>query len=130
MGVVPGIPKCQTFWEYVTLLLALITWCDNYTTGSVAVLGDSQSALQDAINLSGRREMLAVSREVAWRKIRGNWQFMVGHLPAEFNLFADALSRSYAPETYTLPAELRAATERTALNPMQVWRAVVHIDLA
>jgi hypothetical protein len=130
MGVVPGIPKYQTFWEYVTLLLALITWCDNYTTESVAVLGDSQSALQGAINLSGRREMLAVSREVARRKIRGNVQFKVGHLPAEFNLFADALSRSYAPESFTLPAELRAATERTARNPMQVWRAVVHIGLA
>ena len=128
--MVPGIPKYQSFWEYVTLLLALITWCGDYTMQSVAVLGDSQSALQDAIKLSGRREMVAVSREIAWRKIRGNWQFLVGHLPAEFNLFADALSRSYAPETYTLPSELRAAAERTALNPMQVWRAGVHIDMA
>ena len=113
----------------MTLLLALILWCDDYTEQALTVLGDSTSALQDALNLVGRHEMVAIAREVAWRQIRGGWQFKVGHLPAEQNLFADALSRKHAPDSVPFPRILVTATERQALEPMQVWRASTHSDL-
>jgi hypothetical protein len=129
LDVVPGISKHQSFWELFTLVLALILWCDAYTSSSLAVLGDSTSALQDALNLSGRREMVALAREVAWRQIRGQWQFRVGHLPAEHNLFADALSRRFAPCPVAFPAALASARERTAAQPMHIWRAAIHFGL-
>ena len=95
------------------------------------MLGDNTSALQHALKLAGRREMVAVAREVAWRQIRSNWAFKVGHLPAEQNLFADALSRRFAPAPVKLPPICLAnAVERQALEPMQVWRAATHFDLA
>ena len=111
-------------------MLALIVWGDTYTEECITVLGDSTSALQDALNLSGRREMIAVAREVAWRQIRGSWKFKVGHLPAEYNLVSDALSRRYAPSSVSLPRLLSAARERQAPAPMHVWRAAVHFDIA
>ena len=92
--------------------------------------GDNTSALQNALKLAGRREMVAVAREVAWRQIRSSWAFKVGHLPAEPNIFADALSRRFAPAPVKLPRCLARAIERQALEPMQVWRAATHFDLA
>ena len=130
LGVVPGISKYQSFWEFFTLVLALILWADAYTDCSLSVLGDSTSALQDALNLSGRREMVALAREVAWRQIRGRWQFRVGHLPAEHNLFADALSRRFAPLPVAFPDALAAAREVSAAEPMHIWRAAIHFGLS
>ena len=130
LNVVPGDCKFQSFWEFLTLLLALILWGDAYTDESLTILGDNSSALQNALKLAGRREMVAVAREIAWRQIRGNWAFKVGHLPAEQNLFSDALSRRFAPAPEKLPKFLAKAIERRALEPMQVWRAATHFDLA
>ena len=130
LGVIPGTSKYQSFWEFFTLVLALILWADAYTDCSLSVLGDSTSALQDALNLSGRREMVALAREVAWRQIRGRWQFRVGHLPAEHNLFADALSRRFAPVPVAFPDALAAAREVSAAEPMHIWRAAIHFGLS
>ena len=129
LGVWTGDSKFQSFWEFITLLLALIVWGDSYTEECITVLGDSTSALQDALKLSGRREMIAVAREVAWRQIRGNWKFKVGHLPAEYNLVSDALSRRHSPKPVLLPRLLSAAVERQVPTPMHVWRAAVHFDM-
>ena len=129
LQVVPGDSKFQSFWEFLTLLLALILWGDAYTEESLTVLGDNSSALQNALKLAGRREMVAVAREVAWRQVRGNWAFKVGHLPAEQNLFSDASSRRSAPSPEKLPQFLVKAIERQAPEPMQVWRAATHFDL-
>ena len=65
-----GLPKFQSFWEFLTSLLALIRWGDKFTTSSLALLGDNTSALTDAIDLKGKDEMLAIARELAWRKAR------------------------------------------------------------
>ena len=111
------------------MLLALILWCDDFTMQALTVLGDSTSALQDALNLAGRHDMVCIAREVAWRQIIGGWQFKVGHLPAEHNLVSDALSRRFSPDPLPLPRSLASATERRALDPMQAWRAAVHFDL-
>ena len=127
--MIPGISKHQSFWEFFTMVLALVLWADAYTTCSLSVLGDSTSALQAALNLSGRREMVALAREVARRQIRGQWQFQVGHLPAEHNLFADALSRRFHPSPVPFPEALASARERHAAEPMHLWRAAVHFGL-
>ena len=130
LGVWTGDSKFQSFWEFLTLLLALILWGERFTAECITVLGDSTSALQDALNLMGRHEMLAIARKVAWRQIRLSWRFKVGHLPSEYNLVADALSRRYAPKPAAFPHLLSAAAERRAPEPMSVWRAAVHFDLA
>ena len=130
LGVWTGDSKFQSFWEFLTLLLALIVWGDSYTKECITVLGDSTSALQVALHLSGRREMVAIAREIAWRQIRSAWKFKVGHLPAEFNLVSDSLSRRYSPSPHPLPRLLSGAIERQAPAPMHVRRAAVHFDMA
>ena len=64
----------------------------------MAILGDNISALQCAVTLKGKRALTAVSRELGWRRIRQGWWYAVGHIPAEDNHLADALSRTSAPE--------------------------------
>ena len=94
IGVVPGLPKYQTFWEFLTLLLALMTWGDLFTDDKVMILGDNTGALSDALSLKGRGPLMSVSRELSWRSARRRWLYSVGHLPAEHNVVADALSRA------------------------------------
>ena len=89
-----GLPRSQTFWEIVALFLALCLWAR--PGEALAVLGDNTAALQEALNLRGKRQAQSVSREMAVRKARGNWLIHVGHLPSEANTAADACSRLWA----------------------------------
>ena len=57
LGVVPDDSRHQTFWEFLTLLLTLVTWGDQFTEESVLVLGDNTGALSDALSLKGRGPM-------------------------------------------------------------------------
>ena len=57
------------------------------------MIGDNTASLQLALSLSGSDGLLAISREMTWRKARLGWCFAVGHLPTEANGVADALSR-------------------------------------
>ena len=55
-----------------------------------------------------------VARELAWRKVRFGWRYSVAHLPAEGNVWADALSRLVAPqgsESKTFPPDLAGVPE-------------------
>ena len=61
------------------------------------MLGDNTGALQNALSLKGKGILLAVAREVSWRKAKYGWNFRVGHLPSEANVIADALSRVADP---------------------------------
>ena len=45
LHVVPGDSRHQTFWEYATLLLCLMTWGDNFVKESVLVVGDNTGSL-------------------------------------------------------------------------------------
>ena len=90
-----GESSGQTFWECAALLLGLILWAE--PSVPLAVLGDNTAALQEALQVKGRRQLYHVSRELAVRKARHHWIIEVGHLPSEANTAADACSRLWAP---------------------------------
>lgn len=56
--------------------------------------------------------MAAIAREIAWRRARYNWQYMIGHLAAEHNMEADAISKLSAPDRLAIPASLDRAANR------------------
>ena len=105
LDIQPHDSKHQTFWEFATLLLCLLTWSDWFVNETVTLLGDNIGALNLALSLKGRGHLLAVSREIAWRRARRRWNFVVGHLPSENNSVADALSRANDPAGVPWPSE-------------------------
>ena len=124
LGIQPGECKHQTFFEFLTLLLTLLVWGSWCIDESMAILGDNVGALQSALSLSGRGTLLAVSRELSWRKARHRWLFDVGHLPSEFNVVADALSRMTDPMGVPWPSvALGSATMKSAPKVAEIWKA-------
>lgn len=125
LGVWPGDSKHQTFFEFLTLLLALMVWGDNFVDVSVPILGDNTGALSAALSLKGRGTLMAVARELSWRKARHRWTFEVGHLPSEHNVVSDALSRAADPAGVPWPAwALGSATARKCPKISDVWKAL------
>ena len=112
LGVVPGSSDWQSFWELLALLVCLILWGPRFAGRSVAVLGDNTAALTDALNLKGHGSMISLAKEISWRQARGDWRFRVGHLPAEHNLLADALSRLVAPDSVAYPHHALSGAKR------------------
>ena len=98
LGLVTGRPSDQTAFEYLTLFFALTSWAASSRSHGVAILGDNIAALQCAISLKGRGALNTLSREIAWRRLRHSWWYAVGHVRAEDNELADALSRTAAPD--------------------------------
>ena len=64
----------------------------------LALLGDNIAALQLALSFKGRGALNTISRGKSWHRCRLGWNYAVGHLAAEQNDLADALSRTAAPE--------------------------------
>ena len=125
LGVKPGLPRFQTFWELTTLVLTLVTWGPRFINSSLAVLGDNTGALQTALSLKGRMPNLGAARELAWRQARGRWSYEVGHLPSEHNVTADALSRVTCPEPAQWPAaDLGSASWRNPPSLEGFWRSI------
>jgi len=120
LQIAPGLPKFQTFWEYLTLLLALEAWGGKFPQHSLTLLGDNLASLQLSLTLSGRKELTAIGRELAVRKVRRNWRWKVAHIPAEHNGIADALSRRYAPGPVEMPLELQGRL-CIDVRPEDVW---------
>ena len=85
MGVQTGQARHQTFWEALALLISMLVWQKCFALGPVLIIGDNVPALQNTMDLKGCGPLLAVSREIAWRKARGRWTYDVGHLPSEHN---------------------------------------------
>ena len=104
LDVEPDDSRHQTFWEFATLFLALCTWGDRFVDQKRAVLGDNTGALSSALSLCGRGNLIAIGRELSWRQARRRWNFEVGHLPSEYNVVADALSRTADPKGAPWPA--------------------------
>ena len=50
LGVVPGDCRHQTFFEFLTLLLALLVWGDWFVDESLAILGDNVGPLASALS--------------------------------------------------------------------------------
>ena len=102
------------------MLISLALWAD--AEHNLAVLGDSMVALQNAMTLKGSTALAALARELAWRKARFGWIFTCGHLPAEANVVADALSRLTGPEAKFFPEELRMVARRKAPALHALWQ--------
>ena len=122
--VVTHDTKHQSFWEFATLLLALMTWGDRFVHEQVLVAGDNTAALSGALSLKGKGELLAVARELSWRQARRGWRFSVGHLPSEYNMVADALSRTTDPKGADWPSLALAEASFTAPPKLRdLWLA-------
>ena len=118
-----GAPSGQTTWELLAVFICLTLWGAEHRGLGVAILGDNLSSLEAALHLSGRGALSQIAREMAWRRAREGWRYVVGHLPTERNALADALSRLDAPtgERRQVPSELRRATQRAAPEPHELW---------
>ncbi|CAK0873315.1 unnamed protein product [Prorocentrum cordatum] len=120
-------PRWQTVWEMLTLLLSLLVWGTHAEEFSLTLHGDNIGALQNALSLKGHGHLLAIAREIAWRKARFCWEFDVVHLPSELNQVADALSRLTAAPPKTFPKVLQEHRARRREVPCwnEVWQAWV-----
>ena len=121
--VSPGHSKFQSFYEALVILLGLMCWCEQRGSAPIALLSDNLGALSAASNAKGRGAVAAVVRELAWRTARFRWSIIVGHVPGELNVIADALSRLHAPEPSVFPAVLHSAKRRRPPEMSKVWRA-------
>ena len=118
-----GSPSGQTTWEYLTLFLVLVTYGYEHRALGLAILGDNLSSLNLSISLKGSAALGRISRELAWRRVRGGWRYACGHLPAELNDIAESLSRRHAPgdRRREFPAELRDVRRRLAVSVRTLW---------
>ena len=123
LDVVPGLPKFQTFWEFLTLLLSLTLWANDFKNHQLAVVGDNTGALTNALHLKGKGILAAIAREVAWRKERFGWSFAVGHVPTELNIVADALSRQHEVHAPPFPEQALSAATRRHVCLEGLWKA-------
>ena len=121
MDVTIGESSGQTFWECAALLLGLILWAK--PSKPLAVLGDNTAALQEALEVKGRRQLYFISRELAVRRARHHWLIEVGHLPSESNTAADACSRMWAPAGERKANPFAGSSVRRLRAPRlaQVW---------
>ena len=120
-----GNPKWQSLWEFLTLLLCLMTWGHHSVTESILILGDNIASLSDALSMKGKGVMNAVARELSWRKIAFRWHFRVAHFPSELNVWADDLSRIYADPAHNFPVALAICHKRAAPSLDVMWQAWV-----
>ena len=118
-----GAPRSQTFWESLMLMICLLVWAGDFEGKTLRLAGDNTGSLQNALALRGRGPLLAVAREITWRRARLKWSFSVAHLPSEHNTVADALSRRGGPLPQPRPACLRDALQRKVPDLGSVWLA-------
>ena len=115
------MPKFQSFWEFLMILLVLVVWGSRFTSTSLGILGDNVAAINGALSYKGRGPMPAVAREIAWRRAVFRWAFRVGHIPSESNVLADKLSRLVAPSPASFPPVLQSARCVVAPTIKDVW---------
>ena len=123
--VVPRDSAFQSFWEMAMILICLEMWGDDFKQESLAIVGDNTGALQNSLDLKGSGVMAAVAREIAWRRERRSWAYVVGHIPSERNTVPDALSRQFEVPQLPFPEHaLRQAHFRKPPALGDLWRAV------
>ena len=97
----------------------------NFTKDPCLVASDSTGALNNALKLVGSKLQLLAARELAWRKAKFEWNFAVGHVPAEANELPDALSRKWAPSPVLIPwRQLDDASEVNPPDVSGIWKCV------
>jgi len=123
LSVQIGSPASQCFWEFLALLVSLVLWGDGFCQEALQVVGDNVGALSNALSLKGSGPMLAISRELAWRRARRNWQYVVGHIATEANSVPDALSRQFDPRPAPFPAAaLAQSVHREFVDVSTLWK--------
>ena len=126
-----GDCRFQTAYEYLTLLLAAITFSDVLSSTGAVIKGDNLGALNEALKLKSTTVTLnTISRELAWRKIVRRWRYSLEHLPAEMNDEADMLSRLKAVPARPFPRMLSKLA--TCIAPprqtAKLWKALISYD--
>ena len=118
-----GAASGQTSWELLAILISLSIWGTRHRGQVLAILGDNLAALEAALHLKGRNALSKIGRELAWRRARAGWRYAVGHLPAERNVIADALSRLAAPKDAAkpMPIELGTASRVEPPDNTSLW---------
>ena len=103
------------------MVLALELW--GRTLHPTVVLGDSTAALQEALSLRGKGLQEEIAQVLSVLVVSRSLAVTVGHLPAEANLDADALSRLSEPKgSYRNPFEHRRDVIRDIpLRPSTLW---------
>ena len=118
-----GQASGQTSWELLAILVALCVWGRQHRVQGIAILGDNVASLEAALHLKGKNALSRISREIAWRRCREGWRYVVGHLPSERNVVADALSRLAAPREAAkqIPPELGQAKRAHPPKISDLW---------
>ena len=112
-------------WECIACLVTLVLWAPP-NLGPFTVLGDNIGALTTLPKLKGKRDYLAVAREIAWRQAAFRWQPVPAHKPSELNTLSDALSRLHAPvgsERRSFPPALKAVLHTPGPDLDSLWKA-------
>ena len=117
-----GEPSAQCFLEFLALFICLELWGNDFVQTSLQIVGDNTGALEAALQLKGSGPMLAIAREIAWRKARRHWQYRVGHLASESNDIPDALSRQHDPVPASFPQALKRARRIACPSPQILWQ--------
>ena len=92
--------------------MSLVLWGDKFVHESLQVVGDNVGALSSALSLKGAGPLLAISRELAWRRARRQWKYVVGHIATESNTIPDLLSRQHDPRPAAFPSAALAHSVR------------------
>ena len=118
-----GDPAHQTTWEHIAELAVMIVWAPRFSKEAFTVKGDNLGALNNAARLSGKGPLLAISRELAWRRAAWQWKPVYSHLPSEFNKWADDLSRLMAPDKHEVPEGLKQVRREAGPEIERMWEA-------
>ena len=123
MQVKTGVSDHHTFWESLAFLMCAITWSSWIEAYPTMLVGDNVGSLQNSLDLKGKGPLLAVSRELAWRKARRNWQYDIAHIHTEYNKAPDMLSRVDSPSPVPWPTELlRGLTRAIPPRVNDIWK--------
>ena len=102
LGAKKGDCASQAVFEALALLVAMREWLHRWRDERTLVLGrsDSLAALGALNKINGGKDVInRIMREAALDFAEGSYVVdVVGHLPADMNEIADALSRLRAPE--------------------------------
>ena len=118
-----GVSDHMTFWESLAFLMCCITWANWIDTYPVMIVEHNTGSLQHSLDLRGKGPLLSVSRELAWRKARANWEYDIGHIPTEHNDLPDILSRVDAPPPEPWPFALLTGFDRAKPPSVRsIWK--------
>jgi hypothetical protein len=120
-----GESAWNTLWEAIALLVALRLWLATRQSAEITVRSDSLAALFMVIKMSSSSPGLnAVAREIALESSEMLYRVhLLEHTPGLANYLPDRLSRLWAPEAATWPAELSGVNEvRVPIRDATFWR--------